>query len=514
MKLSQLARQSAMLVAAISLSLLLAQTAAAQFTSGTILGTVTDPSGAAIPGASVEATNLDNGFVRSAKTDPAGNYTLPNMPLGRYQVKVEATNFKTALSSPFTLVVDQKQRSDFKLDLGAVTQVIEVTGVGATLLQTEAPDMNQIVQDKEITGLPLNGRDFLSLLLLSNGLQDTSNDQGGATTNVTFSVNGMRPGTNSVTLDGVEMTTIRESDVDMRPNIDAISEFKVLTSSYSAEYGHTSGGVISIQSKSGTNTFHGNAYEFLRNDALNAPNFFSMPADPRWPKSNQNKVAKAPLKLNMFGGTLGGPIQKNKTFFFMDYQGYRVHRLNEAFALVPPEAYREGDFSSLLTDPANYSIWDPSTGWGIFDPATGSTELFRDPSRATVQNPEGLNIIARDRMHPLGVALMNSYPLPNLSNFQRGNYFIRQPSRTGTNEAGIRIDRTLSAKNNLFFRYRWNDQLGDTADALARTDGPMAGIGLETGVEDRGIVGGGLDRDRNNNMVVSDVHIFNPTTLA
>ena len=201
----------------------------AQFTTGTILGTVTDPSGAAVPEAVVTATNLETGFARNAKTDQAGDFTLVNVPLGNYQVRAEAPGFKAAVSGPFTLVVDQKLRSDFKLDLGAITQVVEVAGVGATLLQTDAPDMNQIVQDKEIRGLPLNGRDFLSLLLLSNGLQDTSNDQGGATTNVTFAVNGMRPEANSVTLDGIEMSTIRESDVDMRPNIDAISEFKVLT---------------------------------------------------------------------------------------------------------------------------------------------------------------------------------------------------------------------------------------------------------------------------------------------
>jgi outer membrane receptor protein involved in Fe transport len=500
----------------------------AQFTSGTILGTVTDPSGAAIPAAPVTATNVETGFVRTVQTNNAGDYLMVNMPLGNYKVKAEASGFKTAVSGPFTLVVDQKLRSDFKLDLGTLAQVVEVKGVGATMLQTAAPDMNQIVQDKEIRALPLNGRDFLSLLLLSNGLQDTSNDQGGATTNVTFAVNGMRPEANSVTLDGIEMSTIREQDVDMRPNIDAISEFKVLTSTYSAEYGHTAGGVISIQTKGGTNTFHGNAYEFLRNDALNAPNFFSMPADPRLPKSSQNKVVKAPLKLNMFGATLGGPIQKNKTFFFADYQGYRVHKLNEAFALVPPEAYREGDFSSLLPassllDPSPLEVgpWgypasldDPATyGTGIYDPATGSTKLFRDPSRATPENPQGVNIIPLDRMHPLGYALMNSYPLPNLSNYQRGNYFIRQPSRAGTDEAGLRIDHTFSSKNNFFIRYRWNDTLGNTADALARPDGPMPGIGLETGVDDRGIVGGGLSRDRNNNLAVSDVHIFSPSVV-
>jgi hypothetical protein len=497
----------------------------AQLTSGTILGAVTDPSGAAVPNATITANNIETGFARTVSTNDVGDYLMVNMPIGRYKVKAEAPGFKSAESGPFTLVVDQKLRSDFKLEMGAVAQVVEVVGVGTTMLQTEAPDMNQIVQDREIHDLPLNGRDFLSLLLLSNGLQDTSNDQGGATTNMTFAVNGMRPEANSVTLDGIEMSTIRESDVDMRPNIDAISEFKVLTSSFSAEYGHTAGGVISIQSKGGTNTFHGKVYEFFRNDALNATNFFTE-VNPLNPSGGRYR---APLKLNMFGGTFGGPLRKDKTFFFLDYQGYRIRKVNTAYAVVPPEAFRQGDFSSLLPassllDPSpleDLGPWgypvaleDPATyGSGIYDPATGSTLLFRDPSRATAANPQGVNIIPLDRMHPLGYALMNSYPLPNLQNNVKGNYFIQQPSQSKTDEAGIRIDHTFSPKNNLFFRYRWNDTIGNTADALARQDGPMPGIGLGEGVAARGIVGGGLDRDRNNNLVVSDVHIFNPTTI-
>jgi hypothetical protein len=499
----------------------------AQFTTGTILGTVTDPTGAAVPGASVTATNLDTGVARGAETTQGGDYLMSNMPLGRYQIKAEATGFKTAIVGPLTLVVDQKLRSDFRLELGSLSQVVEVTGVGGTLLQTEQPDMNQIVQEKEIRGLPLNGRDFFALLMLSNGLQDTSNDQGGATTNVTFSVNGMRPEANSVTLDGIEMSSIRESDVDLRPNLDAISEFKVLTSTFSAEYGHTAGGVISIQTKSGTNTYHGSAYEFLRNDALNAANFFTVLRDPTKPFSPQNPKYRAPLKQNMFGATLGGPIKKNKLFFFMDYQGYVVHKINTAFGKVPEAEFRDGDFSSLLPassllDPSPLedlgpwgypvSLDDPGTyGWGIYDPATGSTQLFRDPSRATLANPQGVNIIPLDRMHSLGWALINAAALPNLpADFPLGNYFIRQPHRIRGNEAGARIDYTFSTKDYFFFRYRWNDSFLNTADALARPDGPMPGIGLEVGDDSRGIVQGGTHRDRNNNMVLSEVHAFSP----
>jgi Carboxypeptidase regulatory-like domain/TonB-dependent Receptor Plug Domain len=421
----------------LSLSLLFPATLIAQITTGTILGTVSDASGAVLPGAAVTATNLDTGLVRTTITDEAGNYTLVNLPIGNYQVKVQASGFKVGVSGPFQLVVDQKLRSDFKLDAGSVIESIQITGTGQTLLQTDQPDVNQIVQEREIKGLPLNGRDFFSLLLLSNGVQDTSNDQTGATTNVTFSINGMRPESNSVTLDGIEMSSIRESDVDLRPNIDAISEFKVLTSVFSSEYGHTAGGAISIQSKSGTNEFHGSLFEFLRNDALNAANFFRNPVNPD----------KAPLKQNQFGGTFGGPVRKNKTFFFLDYQEYRLRRTNEAFAVVPEAAFRDGDFSSLLGD-----------GIGIYDPATDGAVQFKDPSRATPSNPQGLNIIPRNRFNSFGSYLLNSVALPNLpTDFPLGNYFVQQRRRYTQHDAGIRVDHSFSSKDNMFIRYRWND---------------------------------------------------------
>ena len=268
----------------------------AQLTSGTILGTVTDASGAVVVGATIGATNLETGFTRSDVTDGSGNYRLANMPIGRYKIKAEASGFQSAVTGETELIVDQKLRSDFVLKVGVQTETVEVRATADTLLVTDQSDISQIVQDREIKQLPLNGRDFFSLMLLSNGVQDTSTDQGGATTNVTFSVNGMRPESNSVTLDGIEMSSIRESDVDLRPNVDAISEFKVLTNAYSAEYGHTAGGVISIQSKNGGNDYHGSLFEFLRNEGLNAHNYFTNPVDPSEP----------PLKQHQFGGTLGG----------------------------------------------------------------------------------------------------------------------------------------------------------------------------------------------------------------
>jgi len=449
-------------------------TAAAQVTSGTILGTVTDSSGGILPGATVRAANIDTGLTRAARTDSAGTYSLTNLPIGQYQVTIEMEGFKKKIVGPLTLVVDQRLRVDAVLDVGNITESVEIRG-GATLLQTDQPDMNQIVQEREIKALPLNGRDFFSLLLLSNGVQDTSNDTAGATTNVTFSINGMRPESNSVTLDGVQMSSVRESDVDLRPNVDAISEFKVLTSSFSAEYGHTAGGVISIQSKGGTNQFHGSAWEFFRDDALNAGNFFRNPLTRKAP----------PLTQNQFGGTAGGPLRKARTFFFADYQGSTLRKMNEAFASVPEEAFRRGDFSSLLP------------GSVVYDPATG--------------RPFPNNIIPAERFSQFGSAILNAVALPNLpSDYPRGNYFVQQQHEVTGHEAGIRIDHTFSQSDQIFGRYRWSKSHTNSADPLARGDGPMPGAGGGFGDEGRGIVQGGIHDDRNHNAVFSYQRIVGP----
>ncbi|HEY2942368.1 MAG TPA: TonB-dependent receptor [Vicinamibacteria bacterium] len=459
---------------AAALVLLGASAVQAQLTTGSILGTVLDPGGGVVAGATVTATQRDTGFTRSGKTDAAGAYSFPNMPLGRYDIKVEHEGFKAKVVGPVTLVVDQKRRTDVVLELGRMEETVEVSGA-ATLLQTDQPDVNQIVQEKEIKALPLNGRDFFSLLLLSNGVQDTSNDQGGATTNVTFSVNGARPEANSVTLDGVQMSSVRESDVDLRPNVDAISEFKVLTSVFSAEYGHTAGGVISIQTKSGTNAVHGSAFEFHRNDALNAANYFRNPVDPQ----------KAPLKQNQFGFTLGGPLRTDRTFFFLDYQGQTVRKVTEAFANVPEEPFRRGDFSSLLP------------GTVIYDPATGGNEPFPN------------NIIPPERWDRFGWTLLNMEDLPNLpEGYPLGNYFVRQNHRIEGHEGGFRVDHVVSAADHVFLRFRMNHSRLFTSDAMSRPDGPLPGLARGVNDDSRGIIQGGTHVDRNYNAVLSHVHLF------
>jgi outer membrane receptor protein involved in Fe transport len=493
---------------------LIATSVHSQLTSGTILGTVTDASSALLRGAKITATNLDTGFTRTATTDSAGNYQLAQMPLGRYQIRAEAPNFTSALRGPVELIVDQKLRSDFQLKVGNVSEIVEVHA-NETLLVTDQHDVSQIVQEREIKQLPLNGRDFFSLLLLSNGIQDTSTDQGGATTNVTFSVNGMRPESNSVTLDGIEMSSIRESDVDLRPNLDAVSEFKVLTSAYSAEYGHTAGGVISIQSKAGTNAFHGSAFEFLRNEGLNARNYFI-------------NGAKPPLKQNTFGGTFGGPIIRDKTFFFLDYQGYILHTVNEGYTTVPELPFRSGDFSSLLppgndcsianppayqggdpSQPVSSCIYDPAS----FNPSTGSIQQVQDPSRSTPNNPQGLNIIPASEITPFGSYLLNSIAEPN-GNFPLGNFLTHQRRRFHQSDAGLRVDHTFSAKDSVFARYRWNQSWLDDANPLARTnDGPSPGLNGAMDNTGRGIPQGGTHFDRNNNLVLSWIHVFNPAVL-
>ena len=464
---------------ALVLVLLAAAPIQAQSTSGTLLGNVLDSGGGALASATVTATQTDTGFTRTGTTDAAGAYNFPYLPLGRYQLKVERDGFKTQLVGPLVLVVDQKLRTDVRLELGRLAENVEVSGT-STLLQTDQPDVNQIVQEKEIKALPLNGRDFFSLLMLGNGIQDTSNDQGGATTNVTFSVNGMRPEANSVTLDGVQMSSVRESDVDLRPNVDAISEFKVLTSVPSAEYGHTAGGVISIQTKGGTNAFHGSVFEFFRNDALNAANYFKNPVDPE----------KAPLRQNQFGFTLGGPLRKDKTFFFVDYQGMTVRKVTEAFANVPEEPFRRGDFSSLLP------------GTVIYDPATGGKVPFPN------------NVIPQDRFDQFGWTLLNMVGLPNLpADYPLGNYFVSQQHEIDAHEGGFRIDHQFTGSDRVFLRFRMNNSQLWTSDAMSRSDGPLPGLAKGTNDDSRGIVQGGIHDDRNYNAVLSHVHVFSPRVV-
>jgi hypothetical protein len=309
------------LILAVAILTALAQQGFAQEATAAITGKISDPSGAAVMGATVTAKDMDRGTPWDTKTNTEGFYNLPQLPIGRYEVSVEAPGFKTAVHPPFALELNQTARIDVALTIGQTSTTIEVTG-GAPVLQTETTEVGTVMESAAITALPLETRNYNQLTLLMPGAVTTSPgsfNSGQSTFNSGRPyINGNREQANYYLLDGMENVEFVDNNVAYSPNVDAMEQFDVITNNPSAEYGQFMGGVISVITKSGTNSYHGDLFEFLRNDAMNANewsrNFSTAPS-----------VSGSPQKLrwNEFGGTFGGPIKKNKLFFFVDYQGSR-----------------------------------------------------------------------------------------------------------------------------------------------------------------------------------------------
>src|SRR6266478_6563958 len=282
-----------------------------QTTTGSIVGTISDPTGAVISGASITVNNINTGIAVKTTSDSTGNYVVTPLSVGRYSVTVEAAGFKKSVRTDITVNVQDRVRVDVALEVGAVTDTVEVTA-SAPLLQTDTSYLGQVVESQRIVDLPLNGRYFSRLAILTAGTAPTP---AGARDEKTggFSSNGVRPYQNNYLLDGVDNNSMSEDMVNyasyvVGPPPDAIAEFKVQTNSMSAEFGRSGGAVMNVTIKSGSNGLHGSLFEFLRNEKLDAKNFFD-PGD----------KPIAAYKQNQFGGALGGPIIKNRTFFFVDY---------------------------------------------------------------------------------------------------------------------------------------------------------------------------------------------------
>ena len=358
--------------------------AAAQAVSGTILGFVKDSSGAVMPGVTVTLVNAGTGFSRTVVTDAAGEYTAPLIPTGTYTVSAEITGFNKLSKTNVLLGVDQKVRIDLALELGAMTEVVEIQAE-TPLLQTSSSELGTTVVEEQIKTLPLNGRNFVSLTRtvpgVLRGIPGANIDGAGSLAwraSAAFSANGMRPRDNNYMLDGVDNNETWLQTVVIFPSTDALSEFKLQTSTYSAEFGKSLGGVVSLQIKSGTNQIHGSVFEFLRNDAFDANNFFL----------NRAGRPKPALSQHQFGATLGGPIFKDRTFFFADYQGFRNTTGQTYLSTVPSTRMRQGDFSEL-----NRVIYDPLTGQPFpgnvipesrWDPAAKNImqQLYPEPNTA------------------------------------------------------------------------------------------------------------------------------------
>ncbi|HXI30604.1 MAG TPA: carboxypeptidase-like regulatory domain-containing protein [Vicinamibacterales bacterium] len=409
---------------------LLPRLAAAQAVTGTILGTVTDTTGATIPGATVTLANLGTGLTRSLVTDDSGEYTAPSLPTGKYRLTAELPGFRTVTMPDIDLGVDQHLRLNVTLAIGAVAENVTVTAQ-SPLVQIASSELGTTIAEEQIKTLPLNGRNFVNLTRtvpgVVRGIPGANIDGAGSLAwraSASFSANGQRPRDNNYMLDGIDNNETWLQTVVLFPSVDALDEFKMQTSTYSAEFGHSLGGVVNLQIKSGSNAMHGSAFEFLRNDAFDANNFFN----------NRAGRPKPDFSQHQFGGTAGGPIVKDKTFYFFDYQGYRVNQGQTYLSTVPSAKMRAGDFSEL-----NRTIYDPLTHLPFpgnvipqsrWDPAAKSIlgQLIPDSNTAGVLSANGQTI---------------------------NNYLINPTLQRQDNQIDLKVDHALSSNNRFFTRYSY-----------------------------------------------------------
>src|SRR5215475_703044 len=320
-------------------------TAFAQFDSATVLGAIRDSNGSAISGVTVTLKNIDTGLSVNAQTDGEGNFQFTNVRIGDYRVSAEKQGFSTAVAERVSVTVNARQRVDLTMQPGAVTESVVITDA-AQLLETDSSVRGQVVQREQIVNLPLNGRSYANLALLTPGVHESS--QNGITTagrEAAFNVNGLRNTANNFLLDGVDNNALGTSNQSFSSQVvqvspDAIAEFKVQTNTYSAEFGRSGGAVINASYRTGTNKFHGSAWEVHRNTVLNAVGFFKPTGG-----------VKPPLLRNQFGFTFGGPIIKDRTFFFGDYEGFRQIQKNLVFSTIPTLAQRQGILTVAVHDP-------------------------------------------------------------------------------------------------------------------------------------------------------------------
>jgi hypothetical protein len=403
----------------VTLLVLVATLTFAQNPTATVTGQVTDQSGAAVAGATVRAVNPATNGVRDTVTNGQGQYTIPLLPPGAYDISSEARGFKKQLNAGVVLQVGQDARIDFGMTVGDSQQIVEVTAA-APVVDTETVSLGDVIDNQKVVEMPLNGRVFWNLALLVPGVYPsvTSNNQRGG-----MNVAGNGDGANNYTLDGINDNDFSISEPSFRPSVDAIQEFKVNTGTYEAEFGHNSGGQVIVITKSGTNALKGTLYEFLRNQVVDAKNYFT-PAN----------ITPA-YKRNQFGGTLGGPVKKDKTFFFFAYEGLRLRNQQTSLSTVPTLAEAGGDFSAFpvtLKVPAGYA----------------SNAIVNN-----VVNPAALTP-AQLQSYTAGKALLGFFPAPTTATaagaLPANNYSFNQTAQETSNLFTLRLDHALSSKDNLY----------------------------------------------------------------
>jgi Carboxypeptidase regulatory-like domain/TonB dependent receptor len=415
----------------------------AQEVSAGITGRVTDPSGSAIVGAAVTAKDQDRGTEWPTKTNEDGIYAFPRIPVGTYSLKIEAKGFKLSVQPNLTLEVNQRARMDVAMQVGGITETVTVSAEGA-LLQTETTQVGAVIAAETIVNTPLVSRNPIALTLLAPGV--TTPNPSGFTNGLRSTgggrpyVNGNREEGNNFLLDGVDNNQTSENHSSYQPNLDAIAEFKMITNNASAEFGNFQGGIVNVVVKSGTNQFHGNVFEYFRNDKLNANN---------WARNwTVGQNFRSPVRWNQFGGTFGGPIKKDKLFFFVDYQGLRrATPPSVQGAIVMPDSWRQGDFSNLL----NPTYSGVAAGIQLYNPfsenaATGARAPFpNNQIPVSLFNPVIKNLFANASI----------YPAATLSQVRAtdNNYFYSGSSYIKSDQGDIKLDYKPTDQDDLSARY-------------------------------------------------------------
>src|SRR5260370_28635662 len=444
----------------VTLALACAPTGWAQAT-GSFSGTVLDKSGSVISGASVKATSQATGVSREAKTDDAGHYLIPLLPVGIYTLRVEFQAFQTVETKDLRLQVDEARELNFTLSPSAVSTQVEVSA-NAVAVETTNPSLGQVITSEQVTQLPLNGRDFVQLATLTPGTtQETTTNSffnGAASSevsargSVSLSVGGSRPNVTDWLLDGNDNNELTAGGIAILPSIDAIQEFKVLTYNYSAEYGTRAGPTVLVTTKSGGNDFHGSLFEFLRNTPLDAKSFFA--------------TSPEKFNLNQFGGSIGGPIRKNKSFFFIDgEQKYQRHGITFT-GLVPTDAMKAGDFTKNALGQTNLigMITNPNASGADFQCDAQGNPL--PLNGATPSNPSGngsqmagtpCNKIPAGLINPLAAKLVAFYPEPNANNLNNFTNFVNEPVRKlDETKFDVRLDHNFSSAATAFARFSYD----------------------------------------------------------
>ncbi|HEV2177658.1 MAG TPA: carboxypeptidase regulatory-like domain-containing protein [Terriglobia bacterium] len=478
--------------------------------TGSLSGTVSDPSGAVVPGASVTATSQGTDLARDTKTDADGHYLIPLLPIGTYSLKVSAQGFQVVEQKDLVLQVDQSREVDFSLPTAKVQQTVEVSATAVTV-NTSNATLGQVITSQQVAQLPLNGRDFVQLATLAPGtVQETNPNSffnGGGSSEVSIrgsfslSVGGSRANSTDWLLDGVDNNELTAGGIAILPSIDALQEFKVLTYNYSAEYGTRGGPTVLLTTKSGTNQFHGSLFEYLRNTSLNARNFFA----PNRGKFNQNQ----------FGGSIGGPIKKDKTFFFADYQGRRTVQGITFVGQVPTPQMLMGDFTQTFTDVPSFQLTNPYTNFGFpggspFLCDSGGNPLIANSSGVQVPTPgsSACNKLPPGLLgsggveNPIGLALANLYPAANNVGSLLSQDFLNTPNKQlKEGEADLRLDHNFSSRDSIFARFSYDQ-------ATVFQPGGSSGFAeLSAFASTQSLA------DHGRNAALSETHIFSPNSI-